>query len=123
MMLRLTFFCWSFIHFCEFNFFLAHYSVVLFLAHSCLPNPFFGYSPGYGGYYAPPAASFNYGPFPRVGPFRAEPQRGPTAAAGGAAAVAQNPVQPRFAMQQDEVEIFTCFILLKNDLRFVLSPL
>ncbi|CCD72285.2 MAM domain-containing protein [Caenorhabditis elegans] len=87
MMLRLTFFCWSFIHF----------------SHSCLPNPFFGYSPGYGGYYAPPAASFNYGPFPRVGPFRAEPQRGPTAAAGGAAAVAQNPVQPRFAMQQDEI--------------------
>lgn len=82
-----------------FVFSLMHFS------HSCLPNPFFGYSPGYGGYYAPPAVAYNNfgGPFPRVGPFRAEPQRGPSAAAGGAAAVAQNPVQPRFAMQQDEI--------------------
>uniref|UniRef100_A0A1I7TCP1 MAM domain-containing protein n=1 Tax=Caenorhabditis tropicalis TaxID=1561998 RepID=A0A1I7TCP1_9PELO len=87
LLLRLTLVC-SLIHF----------------SHSCLPNPFFGYSPGYGGYYAPPVAYNNFGgPFPRVGPFRAEPQRGPSAAAGGAAAVAQNPVQPRFAMQQDEI--------------------
>ncbi|CAP23256.2 Protein CBG02103 [Caenorhabditis briggsae] len=75
---------------------------LIHFSHSCLPNPFFGYSPGYGGYYAPPVAYNSFGGFPRVGPFRAEPQRGP-AAAGGAAAVAQNPVQPRFALQQDEI--------------------
>ncbi|CAI2356703.1 unnamed protein product [Caenorhabditis sp. 36 PRJEB53466] len=85
LLLRLAF-AWSLIH----------------VSRACLPNPFFGYSPGYGGYYAP-QVGYNMGQFPRVGPFRAEPQRGPSAAAGGAAAVAQNPVQPRFAMQQDEI--------------------
>ncbi|EFO89666.1 hypothetical protein CRE_07374 [Caenorhabditis remanei] len=86
LLLRLTF-VWSFIHF----------------SHSCLPNPFFGYSPGYGGYYAPQVPFNNFGGFPRVGPFRAEPQRGPAAAGSAAAVVSQNPVQPRFAMQQDEI--------------------
>uniref|UniRef100_A0A8R1DR47 MAM domain-containing protein n=1 Tax=Caenorhabditis japonica TaxID=281687 RepID=A0A8R1DR47_CAEJA len=77
---------------------------VISTAHSCLPNPFFGYSPGYGGYYAPQAAYNNFGPYPRMGPFRAEPQRGPSATAGGATAVAQSPVQSGFAMQQDEIK-------------------
>ncbi|CAB3400511.1 unnamed protein product [Caenorhabditis bovis] len=75
-------------------------NLLILLSHACLPNPFFGYSPGYGGYYAPQLGYGAVGPFPRVGPWRSEPQRGPSAE--GAAAVAQNPVQPRFAAQSDD---------------------
>ncbi|CAI5455998.1 unnamed protein product [Caenorhabditis angaria] len=78
------------------------FSLLIAIASACLPNPFMGYSPGYGGYYAPAAVPYNpYGAFAR-GPYRAEPQRGPSAE--GAPGVAQNPVQPRFASQVDEIK-------------------
>ncbi|CAD6185149.1 unnamed protein product [Caenorhabditis auriculariae] len=74
----------------------------------CLPNPFYGYSPGYGRVYTnpmvppvvppmvPPVPGYGYPGMvgPRVGPFRAEQRGGGAASASGA---------PQFSAQIDEM--------------------